>query len=74
MNRGRGIHVFRDLETMHKLIREYCQGKDEELKTKKDKEKSDSLSPERNSKTNKRLSDEIAEQLENGEIKEIDSP
>ena len=37
LNRGRGIHVFRDLETMHKLIKEYCQGKDEEVKvTKKD--------------------------------------
>jgi hypothetical protein len=24
LNRGRGIHVFRDLETLHKLIREYC--------------------------------------------------
>jgi len=32
LNRGRGIHVFRDLETLHKLIREYCQGKDEEVK------------------------------------------
>ena len=58
MNRGRGIHVFRDLETLHKLIKEYCQGKDEELKTKKDK--GDSLSPERNNK-NKKLSEEIAD-------------
>jgi hypothetical protein len=24
LNRGRGIHVFRDLETLHKLIKEYC--------------------------------------------------
>jgi|Laugresu1bdmlbdd_1035124.scaffolds.fasta_scaffold03706_6 hypothetical protein len=32
LNRGRGIHVFRDLETMHKLIRDYCQGKEEEVK------------------------------------------
>lgn len=32
LNRGRGIHVFRDLDTLHKLIREYCQGKDEEVK------------------------------------------
>jgi hypothetical protein len=32
--------VFRDLETLHKLIKEYCQGKDEEVKVapKKDKE------------------------------------
>lgn len=35
LNRGRGIHVFRDLDTMHKLIREYCQGKDEEVKVAK---------------------------------------
>jgi len=32
LNRGRGIHVFRDLDSLHKLIREYCQGKDEEIK------------------------------------------
>lgn len=38
LNRGRGIHVFRDLESMHKLIREYCQGKDEEVKTAAKKE------------------------------------
>lgn len=30
LNRGRGIHVFRDLETLHKLISQYCQGKQEE--------------------------------------------
>lgn len=30
LNRGRGIHVFKDLPTLHKLIREYCIGKDEE--------------------------------------------
>ena len=30
LNRGRGIHVFRELTTLHKLIREYCVGKDEE--------------------------------------------
>ena len=35
LNRGRGIHVFRDLDTLHKLIREYCNGKDEEVKTMK---------------------------------------
>ena len=39
MNRGRGIHVFRDLETLHKLIREYCQGKDEEVKVAPPKKK-----------------------------------
>ena len=33
LNRGRGIHVFRDLESLHKLIKEYCMGKDEETKT-----------------------------------------
>lgn len=27
--------MFRDLESMHKLIKEYCQGKDEEVKTTK---------------------------------------
>lgn len=35
LNRGRGIHVFRDLDTLHKLIKEYCQGKDEEVKVRK---------------------------------------
>ena len=30
MNRGRGIHVFNDLPTLHKLIKEYCFGKEEE--------------------------------------------
>lgn len=35
LNRGRGIHVFRDLETLHKLVKEYCQGKDEEVKVMK---------------------------------------
>lgn len=39
LNRGRGIHVFRDLDTMHKLIKEYCQGKDEEVKVAPKKEK-----------------------------------
>jgi hypothetical protein len=24
LNRGRGIHVFRDMETCHKLIKQYC--------------------------------------------------
>ena len=35
LNRGRGIHVFRDLATLHKLIKEYCSGKDEEILKKK---------------------------------------
>jgi hypothetical protein len=35
LNRGRGIHVFRDLATLHKLIKEYCSGKDEEVLKKK---------------------------------------
>ena len=36
LNRGRGIHVFNDLPTLHKLIKEYCSGKDEEGWKKKD--------------------------------------
>lgn len=36
LNRGRGIHVFNDLETLHKLIKQYCQGKEQDtLKIKK---------------------------------------
>lgn len=38
LNRGRGIHVFNDLPTLHRLIREYCLGKDEEGWKKKDQE------------------------------------
>ena len=37
LNRGRGIHVFKDLPTLHKLIREYCIGKDEESWKKREK-------------------------------------
>jgi hypothetical protein len=37
LNRGRGIHVFNDLETLKKLIKEYCMGKDEESWKKKTK-------------------------------------
>ena len=37
LNRGRGIHVFNDLNTLHKLIKEYCVGKDEESWKKKSK-------------------------------------
>lgn len=39
LNRGRGIHVFRDLETLHRLIKQYSTGKEVEqshLKKKKD--------------------------------------
>lgn len=35
LNRGRGIHVFHDLETLNKLIKQYCVGK-EEVSKKKD--------------------------------------
>jgi hypothetical protein len=35
LNRGRGIHVFKDVATLHKLIKEYCHGKDEESWKKK---------------------------------------
>ena len=37
--------MFRDLETMHKLIKEYCTGKEEEVKVvskKEDKKKDES--------------------------------
>ena len=40
LNRGRGIHVFRDLDDLHKLIKEYCEGKDEEVKSTKKPENS----------------------------------
>lgn len=39
LNRGRGIHVFRDLDTCHKLIKQYCQGK--ELKPTREAEVND---------------------------------
>ena len=35
LNRGRGIHVFRDLDTLHKLIKQYCIGKEEVAAKKK---------------------------------------
>jgi len=41
LNRGRGIHVFKDLPTLHKLIREYCVGKDEESWKKRGKQGQD---------------------------------
>lgn len=28
LNRGRGIHVFKDIKSLHKLIEEYCKGVD----------------------------------------------
>ena len=34
LNRGRGIHVFRDVETLIKLIKQYCSGKEEVAKKK----------------------------------------
>jgi hypothetical protein len=40
LNRGRGIHVFRDLDDLHRLVKEYCSGKDEEVKMPKKKENS----------------------------------
>lgn len=41
LNRGRGIHVFRDLETLNKLIKQYCIGKEETSKRKDPKESPD---------------------------------
>ena len=41
LNRGRGIHVFKDLPTLHKLIREYTIGKDEESWKKRGKQGQD---------------------------------
>lgn len=37
LNRGRGIHVFRDLDTLNKLIKQYCSGKEQEVVDKKPK-------------------------------------
>jgi len=35
LNRGRGIHVFRDIDTLNKLIKQYCTGRElENLKKK----------------------------------------
>jgi hypothetical protein len=56
MNRGRGIHVFKDLPTLHKLIKEYCHGKDEETWKKKAKQDESPGVKEPN--------DALAEQLE----------
>jgi hypothetical protein len=33
LNRGRGIHVFREIDDLLKLMKEYSQGKDEEVKS-----------------------------------------
>lgn len=41
LNRGRGIHVFRDLDTLHKLIKQYCSGR--ELKKFNKQQKNDLL-------------------------------
>ena len=35
LNRGRGIHVFRDIDTLNKLIKQYCVGKEEKEVAKK---------------------------------------
>jgi hypothetical protein len=37
LNRGRGIHVFRDLKSLHKLIVKYCTGAEDESPKKKAK-------------------------------------
>ena len=51
--------MFRDLDTLHKLIREYCQGKDEEVKTVK---KDQAASPSKEeAKANLDESNEVAE-------------
>ena len=39
LNRGRGIHVFRDLDSLHKLIKQYCSGKTLDKFKQKNKEK-----------------------------------
>lgn len=39
LNRGRGIHVFRDLDSLHKLIKQYCSGKTLDNSKQKNKEK-----------------------------------
>jgi hypothetical protein len=38
LNCGRGIHVFKDIPTLHKLIKEYCLGKETESWKKKQKQ------------------------------------
>lgn len=49
LNRGRGIHVFRDLDTLNKLIKQYCTGKEpdtfEKKRTKTVDEKADDREP-----------------------------
>jgi hypothetical protein len=40
LNCGRGIHVFKDIPTLHKLIKEYCMGKETESGKKPSKNKS----------------------------------
>jgi hypothetical protein len=65
LNRGRGIHIFKDLPTLHKLIKEYCQGKDEESWKKKMKPSDESPGKEISP------TDALADQLE--ELQEIDT-
>jgi hypothetical protein len=37
LNRGRGIHIFRDLDSLQKLIKQYCSGKTVDNFKKKEK-------------------------------------
>ncbi len=40
MNCGRGIHVFRDLDSLHRLIKQYCLGKQSPKKPAREQAKS----------------------------------
>lgn len=72
LNRGRGIHVFRDIETMHKLVKEYCQGKDEELKvTKKETKNKDQQQKDEQSPDGEDLPETIGE---GGQFSKAKSP
>ena len=46
LNRGRGIHVFRDPESLHKLIKQYCSGRTVDNYKAKHKEKATQDVPE----------------------------
>jgi hypothetical protein len=41
LNCGRGIHVFRDLDSFHKLIKQYCIGREAPKKKEKEKAEND---------------------------------
>lgn len=62
LNRGRGIHVFRDLDTLSKLIKQYCSGREldvlEKKQTKKEYEtdKQDELSASEETPSKKHFS------------------